>query len=124
MVRIPETVVAAMDIEVIQGQFVINTVDVVHRSANLLVLEVDTHSKYPSTINSDNRVFIFTHERSLKVDKTTNIITNIVLPHVTEDNGWHIMVTDGRYSVQIVAYRTGLTVEREEVWRRPDWETT
>ena len=97
------------EIRVEQGRFQLSTVDVLYATKDLLVIEIDCDSKYPGWIGLSTggdegpQVSIFEDdERSLKLDKSTDAPSVIVLPKYTDD--WTILTEGTRYTVRIVAY--------------------
>jgi hypothetical protein len=107
-------------IQVLQGKFRVSTVDVVVNARDCMVLEIDCHSKYPGwAVNGANEnevpfVMIFHDERSLKLDDTTDLITQVTLPRRTA--GWQVIAEGARYTVRIAAWRVR---DRKQAWISP-----
>lgn len=93
-----------MKIEVTQGKFRINSVDVIKRGWGILILSVDCHSKYPGDFAwGGSSILVMPGERSLHLDETAEILTLIDLPDKYKD--WDFVVTGSRYTITIVAYK-------------------
>jgi len=110
-----------LKVEVIQGQIVVESVNVQVRRRGLLVLVVNTDSKYPDSSlsyadNSEPAVHLFATERTLKT-KPDAPASMIVLPRYTR--GWHVMSDHrNRYSVMIVAWKSRRNeFGMPQVWR-------
>jgi hypothetical protein len=105
------------DIAVSNGTFVINDVDVVRSTGNLLVLECDCRSKYPDSFAySGTEVLVFPGEHTLHPDETSSEATVIRLPRRCED--WVVVATGARYTIRIVAY------SHSRRFRRRAWQRT
>lgn len=101
-------------VEVSQGKFVLNCVDVVRSGRNHLVIRADCHSKYPELVyggGTDERpaVIIIPGDHSLRLDDGTDQATMITLPRRCRD--WEFAADAGRYTVTIAAWR------RKRRWR-------
>jgi hypothetical protein len=109
-------------VEVIQGQIPVDSVDVLIRRRNLLVMVVNTHSKYAGATvsyagNSEPAVHLYATERTLRArpDVPSSLV---VLPRYTR--GWHVLSeSHGKNSVTVVAWRSGHDEwkEQQEIWR-------
>ena len=106
-------------IRVRQGRFRVHTVDIRYATKDLLVLEIDCHSKYPDGCGiawggeDGPRVTIWDGGRSLNLDDTTDLPTDITLPKYTDD--WMIMTDARRYSVTITAYNR--KHRKRQIWQ-------
>lgn len=85
-----------------QGQIIVEDVSVVYNRRNLLVAEVDCHSKYPEiAAYGGNEVMLMAGEYTLKCDREA-LFTRIVLP--ARVVGWRVNAYAGRYTVTITAF--------------------
>jgi hypothetical protein len=99
----------AAGITVTQGQLVVNNVDVLYATPDVIILEADCRSKYPGTVTtgtSGRGVFadFWAGPGTLNVrDMDTPLPTTIQFPPRTQD--WSIVATGARYTLRIVAWR-------------------
>ena len=101
-----------------QGQIIVNNLDVVIDTGDVLVVEADCHTKYGGMIAySGSSVLLWAGEHTIKDDRDTGMPTKIILPARCAD--WSLQAEYARYTVRITAYRYYGT-ERREVWARAD----
>lgn len=105
-------------ITVTPGRVRLSSIDVALSRPDVLVLEVDSASKYPEVTwgtSTDGAISVFPFEtaRTLRLDESTSGMTQIELPARTK--GWDVIATAARYTIRIVAWRPWL-LERTEVW--------
>lgn len=97
------------EVKVTQGEFRLASVHVVMATKDVLILEVDCHSKYPGGCSmawsgdKGARVEIWSSDRSLYLDEGTAQFSSIELPGYTHD--WVVLTDARKYSVRIGAYR-------------------
>jgi hypothetical protein len=116
-----EGVPVTTTIEVVQGRFRIQSVDVIADRKDLLILSVDCHSKYPGMfVYGNRRVLIhsddqaeYPEERSMHLDPMGSE-TCITLPEKCA--GWNIIAEGERYTVTIVAFPVPDGTRRREAW--------
>lgn len=113
------------DIKVEQGTFRVSSVYVMYATKNLLVVEVNCHSKYPAGCGVASggeqgpEVSIWVDERSIKLDDSTDQLTVITLPRYADD--WTILTEARKYTVRIAAYNR--SHQMHQVWSEEEEET-
>ena len=101
--------------KVTQGQIVVDSIDVIRSTRNVLVVEADCYSKYPDVaMSSGSTVWLAATEDTLWCDREAKL-TVIELPEHVAD--WTIVFAATKYTVKIVAYRRPKR-RTTEVWHK------
>ena len=116
-------------IEVSPGEIRLSSVDVLKRTNSIIILEIDTNSKYAGTWTcgwgfggTDGPSFMFfATENVLRRDETTTEPTIIRLP--SEMAEWWVYVDWSRYTIRIVAHKPPRgRFGRRKICRRTIWQ--
>lgn len=97
------------------GEIRVNAVGTILDETNVKVWHVDLHSKYAAILSlSDEEVLLCAAGDTLGVDEThRGTPTAVALPALGD--GWSVMAECRRYTLRVVAYRSGRVLSTQEV---------